>query len=208
MNEATQIVRDASGCVCFAAVTLYISTLIPSHPVQKITNIVIGSGLIYVSCRMEKLEKMLLPYEAIADKQRLITCQEWLEGMEILFENPDDLNQQSAATAPAPTTSAASATTSAASAHLYQLLYQQSWTNPSATSATHQQSASLSAPLMAIVEYAKRKDSFISARQVQSGIAIFKQNKADKIREYFKYLATLGYGITRGSDDNLEFSAN
>ena len=180
-NEATQVVREASGCVFFAAITLYIGTLIPSHPVQNITNIVIGSGLIYVSCRMEKLEKMLLPYEAIAHQQRLIPCHEWLENIEALLADIDDLNQQSAATAPAPTTSAASA--------------------------THQQSAHLSAPLSAIVEYAKRKDSFISARQVQSGIAFFKQNKADKIREYFKYLETLGYGITRGNDDNLEFSA-
>ena len=101
-NEATQIVREAGGCVFFAAITLYIGTLIPSHPVQKITNIVIGSGLIYVSCRMEKLEKMLLPYEAIAHQQRIITCQEWLEGMEALLVNPDDLNQQPQSTAPAP----------------------------------------------------------------------------------------------------------
>ena len=85
MNEATQIVRDASGCVCFAAMALYISIFIPSHPFHKLTNIVIGSGLIYVSCRMEKLEKMLLPYEAIAHQQRLIPCHEWLEGMEALL---------------------------------------------------------------------------------------------------------------------------
>jgi len=95
--------------------------------------------------------------------------------------NIDDLNQQSAPSALADTTSA--------------------------PSTDNQQSASLSAPLQAIVDYAKRKDEFISARQVQSGIAIFKQSKADEIREYFKYLATLGYGVTRGSDDNLEFSA-
>lgn len=77
----------------------------------------------------------------------------------------------------------------------------------SAPSAHNQQSASLSAPLTAIVDYAKRKDEFISARQVQSGIAIFKQTKADEIREYFKYLVTLGYGVTRGDGDNLEFRA-
>jgi hypothetical protein len=92
------------------------------------------------------------------------------------------LNQQSASTAPALTTSA--------------------------PSTPNQQSASLSAPLQAIVDYAKRKNEFISARMVQSGIAIFKQSKADEIREYFKYLATLGYGATRGQDENLEFSAN
>ena len=101
MNEATQIVREAGGCVFFAAITLYIGTLIPSHPVQKITNIVIGSGLIYVSCRMEKLEKMLLPYEAIAHQQRLIPCHEWLEGMEAALANIDDLNPQPQSVAPA-----------------------------------------------------------------------------------------------------------
>jgi len=61
--------------------------------------------------------------------------------------------------------------------------------------------------LQAIIDYAKRKDEFISARQVQSGIAIFKQSKADEIREYFKYLATLGYGFIRGENETLEFSA-
>lgn len=76
----------------------------------------------------------------------------------------------------------------------------------SAPSATNQQSANLSAPLLAIVDYAKAKDEYVSARQIQSGVAIFKKSKADEIREYFKYLATLGYGITRGEADNLEFS--
>ena len=30
---------------------------------------------------------------------------------------------------------------------------------------------------------------------------------APEIREYFKYLENLGYGICRGAEDNLEFSA-
>ena len=100
-NEATQVVREASGCVFFAAMALYVGVLIPSHPFQKLTNITIATGLIYVSARMEKLEKLLLPYEAIADKQRLIPCQEWLENMESLLANPDDLNQQPQSVAPA-----------------------------------------------------------------------------------------------------------
>lgn len=78
----------------------------------------------------------------------------------------------------------------------------------SAPSAHNQQSASLSAPLQAIVDYAKRKDEFITARKIQSSIAMFKASKADEIREYFRYLATLGYGICRGADDNLEFRAS
>ena len=91
-------------------------------------------------------------------------------------------NQQSAATATAPLTSA--------------------------PSTTNQQSATLSAPLLMIIEFAKKQNDFVSARKIQSGIAIFKSAKAPEIREYFKYLETLGYGITRGADDNLEFSVN
>jgi hypothetical protein len=91
-------------------------------------------------------------------------------------------NQQSALSAPAPLTSA--------------------------PSATNQQSATLSAPLLMIVDYAKKQNDFVSARKIQSGIAIFKSAKAGEIREYFKYLETLGYGVTRGDNDNLEFSVN
>ena len=96
--------------------------------------------------------------------------------------NIDNINQQSAPSAPALTTSA--------------------------PSATNQQSATLSAPLLMIVDYAKKQNDFVSARKIQSGIAIFKSAKAGEIREYFKYLQTLGYGITRGEGDNLEFSVN
>ena len=93
----------------------------------------------------------------------------------------DNINQQSALSAPALTTSA--------------------------PSATNQQSAPLSAPLLMIIEFAKKQNDFVSARKIQSGIAIFKSAKAPEIREYFKYLATLGYGVTGGDGDNLEFSA-
>jgi hypothetical protein len=37
---------------------------------------------------------------------------------------------------------------------------------------------------------------------------MFKSAKADEIREYFKYLATLGFGVTKGVDDSLEFAVN
>ena len=101
-TNTSQVVRETSGCVVFAAMALYVGVLIPSHPFQKLTNITIATGLICVSGRMEKLEKLLLHYEAIAHQQRLISCQEWLEGMEALLVNPDDLNQQPQSTAPAP----------------------------------------------------------------------------------------------------------
>ena len=64
----------------------------------------------------------------------------------------------------------------------------------------------LSAPLSAIIDYARKKDEWISARQVQAGIAIFKTAKADEIRSYFQWLADKGYGVVRGDVDNLEFS--
>ncbi|MCA6610751.1 MAG: hypothetical protein IM516_01305 [Pseudanabaena sp. M158S2SP1A06QC] len=66
----------------------------------------------------------------------------------------------------------------------------------------------LSAPLSAIIEYAKKKDEWISARQVQAGIAIFKTAKADEIRNYFQWLADKNLGVVRGYAENLEFSVN
>ena len=208
-NEATQIVRDASGCVFFAAMALYFSIFIPSHPVQKLSNIAIATGLIFVSARLEKLEKLLLPHEAIADKQRLITCQEWLEGMEILFENPDDLNQQSQSTAPAPTTSAASATTSATSAHLYQLLYQQSWSMPSAiappSSAMQSQSNSTAiAPIFTkIINYLDGRD-WTRDNVVKQSITDFKiaDTSIEEIQGYLQFLEVQGYLETRNAGRN------
>jgi hypothetical protein len=75
---------------------------------------------------------------------------------------------------------------------------------PADSSSANQQ---LSAPLSAIIDYARKKDEWISARQVQAGIAIFKTAKADEIRSYFQWLADKGYGVVRGESDNLEFSA-
>lgn len=66
----------------------------------------------------------------------------------------------------------------------------------------------LSAPLSAIIEYAKKKDEWISARQVQAGIAIFKGTKADEIRKYFQWLADKNFGVVRGDLENLEFSVS
>ena len=424
-NEAPRVVRKASNCVFFAAMALYVSTLIPSHPVQKLSNMAIATGLIYVSCRMDKLEKLLLPYEAIAHQQSVSNYQAWLgysmqppkresqvnieptapvkfadvkqalskphcmllgstgdgkstlakhlaanctaytividphaapddwgnlpvfgagrkyseiakimgvtlellqvrfdardQGVKafepiiiicdeypaiiasseagkvasswmklisrearkvsirlvVLTQSPEvkaiglegegsvrdnfcfirlgefaldhakslkDDNIKSAiesADRPAmlgnlpcaiPTLSDRLAMPVLSMPSDYQLLIadnaiapdlepidrpknQQSATTApalttSAPSAKNQQSATLSAPLLAIVDYARKQNEFVSARKVQSGIAIFKSAKAPEIREYFKYLATLGYGVVRGDADNLEFSAN
>jgi hypothetical protein len=130
-------------------------------------------------CQLPQIDRVNLPSLPLPiDYQMLIADNAIAPDIEPI-DRPH--NQQSALTAPALTTSA--------------------------PSITNQQSATLSAPLTAIVDYAKKKDEFISARQVQSGIAIFKSAKAPEIREYFKYLATLGYGVTRGDSDTLEFSA-
>ena len=130
-------------------------------------------------CQLPKIDRVNLPALPLPKDYQLLIADNAIAPDYEPIDRP--LNQQSALTAPAMTTSA--------------------------PSATNQQSATLSASLLMIVDYAKRKDEFVSARQVQSGIAIFKQSKADEIREYFKYLATLGYGVTRGDGDNLEFSA-
>jgi len=67
--------------------------------------------------------------------------------------------------------------------------------------------AKLSAPLEAILDYAKKQDDFVSARKIQSSIRLFRDTPAPEIRQYFQWLADKGYGIVRGSDDALEFSA-
>jgi len=79
--------------------------------------------------------------------------------------------------------------------------------NPSTLVSTSAQSK-LSAPLQAILEYAKKQDEFVSARKVQSSIRIFRDTTAPEIRSYFQWLADQGYGIVKGEADSLEFSAN
>lgn len=66
----------------------------------------------------------------------------------------------------------------------------------------------LSAPLQAILDYARKQDEFVSARKVQSSIRIFRDTSAPEIRQYFQWLADKGYGIAKGEADSLEFSAS
>lgn len=66
----------------------------------------------------------------------------------------------------------------------------------------------LSAPLEAILDYAKKQNDFVSARKIQSSIRMFRDTPAPEIRKYFQWLANEGYGILRGADDALEFSAS
>ncbi|MBD2189998.1 type IV secretory system conjugative DNA transfer family protein [Pseudanabaena mucicola] len=78
---------------------------------------------------------------------------------------------------------------------------------PSTLVSTSAQSE-LSAPLKAILEYAKKQNDFVSARKIQSSIRLFRDTPAPEIRSYFQWLADKGYGIVRGADDALEFSAS
>ena len=78
---------------------------------------------------------------------------------------------------------------------------------PSTLVSTSAQSK-LSAPLEAILEYAQKQNDFVSARKIQSSIRLFRDTPAPEIRQYFQWLADKGYGIVRGSDDALEFSAS
>jgi hypothetical protein len=78
---------------------------------------------------------------------------------------------------------------------------------PSTLVSTSAQSK-LSAPLQAILDYARKQDEFVSARKIQSSIRIFRDTSAPEIRQYFQWLADKNYGVVRGADDNLEFSAS
>jgi hypothetical protein len=75
-------------------------------------------------------------------------------------------------------------------------------------SARQSAQSKLSAPLQAILDYARKQDEFVSARKVQSSIRIFRDTTAPEIRQYFHWLANKGYGIVRGDADSLEFSAS
>ena len=77
-NEAPRVTRKASSYIFAGAIALYISTLIPSHPVAKVTSMAIASFLVSISIRLDKLEKVLAPYEAIAHQQSTAAYQQWL----------------------------------------------------------------------------------------------------------------------------------
>jgi hypothetical protein len=64
----------------------------------------------------------------------------------------------------------------------------------------------LSKPLEAIFEYAKKQDKFVSASQVKAGIRLFRDTSVIEIRSYFQWLADKGYGVVRGDLESLEFS--
>jgi ABC-type cobalamin/Fe3+-siderophores transport system ATPase subunit len=68
-------------------------------------------------------------------------------------------------------------------------------------------STGLSTPLEAIVNYAKKQNTYITARQAKQNIRIFRDTDTKEIRQYFQWLADKNHGVTRGADENLEFSA-
>ena len=78
VTESQRVVRKASTCIFFSAMALYVSTLIPSNWLQKLTTMAIASGLVSVSLRLDKLEESHKPYEAIAHQQSAASYQSWL----------------------------------------------------------------------------------------------------------------------------------
>lgn len=87
-NEAPRVVRKASNCVFFAAMALYVSTLIPSHPVQKLSNMAIATGVF--SCGQHYHKKNCLDLSVvdfgigIAEKVRTLTENEKFSSGEAL----------------------------------------------------------------------------------------------------------------------------
>jgi len=78
VTESQRVVRRASTCIFVGAMSLYVSTLIPSHWAQKLTTMAIASGLVSVSLRLDELEESHKPYEAIAHQQSTASYQAWL----------------------------------------------------------------------------------------------------------------------------------
>ena len=68
--------------------------------------------------------------------------------------------------------------------------------------------ASLSMPLEKLLDFAKSKDCYISASMAKTSIRLFRDTPTSEIRQYFQWLADKGYGLVRGQNDNLEFSAS
>ena len=68
-------------------------------------------------------------------------------------------------------------------------------------------SRQVSKPLMSIIDYAQRQDSFVNASQVKANVRLFRDSPVSEIRNYFQWLSDNQYGIVRGDADNLEFSA-
>ncbi len=62
-NEAPRVIKKASTCIFVGAMFLYGSTAIPSHWTNKLGSMAIATGLVYVSCRLDKLESLLSPYQ-------------------------------------------------------------------------------------------------------------------------------------------------
>ena len=51
---------------------------LPSDWVNKLGSMAIATGLVYVSCRLDNLESLLSPYQAIAHQQSTASYQAWL----------------------------------------------------------------------------------------------------------------------------------
>ena len=58
-----------------------------------------------------------------------------------------------------------------------------------------------------LLTFCQSKSGYVSAAMVKVGCRYFRDVPTQEIRNYFLILESMGHGVTRGSDDNLEFSA-
>jgi hypothetical protein len=77
-TESPRVIRKASTCVFVGAMLLYGSTVLPSHWLTKLSSMAIASGLVFVCHRLDKLESLLSPYQAISHQQSVAKYQEWI----------------------------------------------------------------------------------------------------------------------------------
>lgn len=78
-NEAPRVNRKASNYIFAGAMFLYLSTILPSHPITKLASMTVASGLVGVSLRLDKLvTKLLAPQEEIAIHESNVAYKNWI----------------------------------------------------------------------------------------------------------------------------------
>ncbi len=78
-QEAPRVNRKASNYIFAGAMFLYLSTILPSHPITKLASMTVASGLVAVSLRLDKLvSKLLAPQEEIAIHESNVAYKNWI----------------------------------------------------------------------------------------------------------------------------------
>lgn len=80
MTESARINRQVSFCTFTAAMCLFGCTVLPSHPITKVSMMVIACGLSGASIRLDKLqEKVLQPYNDISHQESIKKYRGWID---------------------------------------------------------------------------------------------------------------------------------